>query len=120
MQQITDANSRNPNHFPFEKCWRKRWCTKTEMKLFSESTIIFAFFTASMIFVIASSVRVEPLLVAADNDDDFIRSLRTPNTKWMRFGKRLPNAKWMRFGKRMENAKWMRFGRQNDDFYDSQ
>ncbi|VDN01743.1 unnamed protein product [Thelazia callipaeda] len=54
------------------------------------------------------------------DDDEFLRELRAPNAKWMRFGKRTPNAKWMRFGKRRPNAKWMRFGKRNDDFYDIQ
>uniref|UniRef100_A0A8R1XTE6 Uncharacterized protein n=1 Tax=Onchocerca volvulus TaxID=6282 RepID=A0A8R1XTE6_ONCVO len=77
-------------------------------------------FIVSMAFILAASMNVNPSLVAMDNDDDLHRNLRTVNTKWMRFGKRLPNTKWMRFGKRAQTTKWMRFGKRNDDFYDSQ
>ncbi|KAL3997436.1 FMRFamide related peptide family protein [Acanthocheilonema viteae] len=87
---------------------------------FSQSKIIFALFTASMAFILTASVHAEPSLVASDSDDYFTKNLHTPNTKWMRFGKRLPNAKWMRFGKKAPTAKWMRFGKRNDDFYDSE
>ncbi|KAM3721869.1 putative FMRFamide-like neuropeptide [Dirofilaria immitis] len=86
----------------------------------NESKLIITLFIASMALILTASMDVNPLIVASDNDYDFIRNLRTPNIKWMRFGKRLPNTKWMRFGKRVPTAKWMRFGKRNDDFYDSQ